>query len=457
MLIGQVLLKRYRVIEEIGSGAFGNTYIAIDTAFPGEPRRVVKHLCPKNNDSESLAIAERLFKSEATVLSRLGEHDRIPRLFAYFKEDGEFFLVQELIEGQDLTREFQPGKKWSETATVKFLQELLEILAFVHQNNTIHRDLKPANIMRRNSDGKLVLIDFGAVKEVLTVDKANTTVAIGSFPYMPPEQGVCKPGKYSDIYAVGMLGIQALTGLPSRELPQDADRFKQILAEKQIKISPQLEYVLSKMISFQPENRFDDGLKALQALTETKIVQPQSKSKLLLILLGLIGLTGAGFFGLTFVDQPNYNQLETYLQNKQWQQADAETDKLILKIAGENSALDAESSNKIPCESLQTIDRLWTKNSNERFGFTPQKEAFLETGNEFDEYIESSYEEFGNKVNWRIFGTWKRYEDFNFQAIDPTITPSGYLPSPGKVTDNRKNLRWQEREMLLGRFNACGL
>jgi len=225
MVINQVLLKRYRVIKEIGSGAFGNTYIAIDTAFPGEPRRVVKHLCPTNNDSESLAIAERLFESEATVLSRLGEHDHIPRLFAYFEEDGEFFLVQELIEGQDLIREFQPEKRWSEAETVEFLQELLAILAVVHQQNTIHRDIKPANIMRRQKDDKLVLIDFGAVKEILTVDQqGTTTVGIGTSSYMPPEQAIGKPGKYSDIYAVGKLGIQALTGLPSRELPQDSEQ-----------------------------------------------------------------------------------------------------------------------------------------------------------------------------------------------------------------------------------------
>jgi serine/threonine-protein kinase len=164
-----------------------------------------------------------------------------------------------------------------------------------------------------------------------------------------------------------------------------------------------------------------------------------------------------GFLGLTFVNQQNYAQLETYLQNQQWQQADAETDKLILKIAGEHSALDAESSDKFPCKSLQKIDELWTENSDGRFGFTPQKKVYLETGNEFDEYVESTYEAFGNKVNWRIFGAWKRYEDFNFQGIDVAITPRGYLPSPGRVAADKQDLRTREREMLLSRFDACGL
>lgn len=158
MLLGKVLLQQYKIIEEIGSGAFGNTYLATDTAFPGEPHRVVKHLCPQNDDPENVEIAKRLFKTEAECLAKLGENDQIPRLFSYFEEDGEFYLVQELVEGHTLTQEFQPGERWSEVKTRKFLQELLEILAFVHQQDTIHRDLKPANIMRRHKDGKLVLI-----------------------------------------------------------------------------------------------------------------------------------------------------------------------------------------------------------------------------------------------------------------------------------------------------------
>jgi serine/threonine-protein kinase len=202
MLIGKILLKRYQIVEEIGSGAFGHTYKAIDAAFPGKPHCVVKHLSPHNDDSKALEIATRLFETEAKVLSRLGEHDKIPRLFSYFEEDGEFFLVQELIKGQTLSKEFQSGRRWSEEETVNFLRELLEILSVVHQENTIHRDLKPANIMRRDSDGKLVLIDFGAVKEVLTVDRdgqTDSTIAIGTLTYMPFEQTKGKPGKHSDV------------------------------------------------------------------------------------------------------------------------------------------------------------------------------------------------------------------------------------------------------------------
>ena len=257
MHVGQILSYRYKVIEKIGSGAFGDTYIVVDTKFPGEPRRVVKHLCPKSSDPDTVKIATRLFKTEAESLAKLGEDDRIPRLFSYFEEDKEFFLIQELVEGRDLTSEFQIGKMWSESETVEFLQELLRVLSIVHKENKVHRDIKPANIMRRNSDRKIVLIDFGAVKEILTVDKhGNTTlpdktVGIGTPAYMPAEQAMGLPDTYSDIYAVGILGIQAITGLPSMNLPRDAEQFEEILQEKRISITAELKSVLCKMIALQ--------------------------------------------------------------------------------------------------------------------------------------------------------------------------------------------------------------
>ena len=468
MAIGKTLFKQYKIIDEIGSGAFGNTYIAIDTAFPGEPRRVVKHLCPHDTNPKNLEIAKRLFKTEAECLSRLGEHDRIPRLFSYFEEDGEFYLVQEFIAGQDLTGEFQPGKRWSEAETVNFLQELLKILTFVHQENTIHRDIKPANIMRRDRDGKLVLIDFGAVKEILSANQPgdtttlSSTVGIGTYSYMPPEQAMGRPGKYSDVYAVGMLGIQALTGLPSRKLPQDSEQLQQIWNDLKIEVSSQLKYVLGRMVSYQYKQRFPDAAEALKALIPTEIdsresvkTTPKTRGKLLFILLGAMGLVGTGIATLPFLNilnKPNYAQLETYLQNEQWQQADEESDLLLLKIAGEDNSLDAKSIANFPCKDLEKIDRLWREKSDGRFGFSSQKQVYLETDNQIGKYTEATYQAFGDKVGWRIFGYWSLYGDLKFTDIAPV----GHLPSPGKVAAG-EDLRWRERGRLLSRLDRCGL
>ena len=468
---GDILRKRYKIIEQIGGGGFGDTYRASDLDFPGERQCVVKHLSPKNSEPQAVAIAKRLFKTEAKCLSRLGEHDRIPRLYADIEEDGQFYLVEEFIEGHSLNSEFQQGTRWSETETADFLQELLEILAFVHQEGTIHRDIKPDNIMRRDRDQKLVLIDFGAVKEKLTVDESGQpTVVIGTPSYMAPEQAIGQPGTYSDVYAVGMLGIQTLTGLASYDLPRDEDRLRQKIDE--LPINTQLKYVLGHMVSFQYKNRFSDAAKALQALVLT-IVEPVTRKsnpfpndivesptvtsnlpkKLLLTLLGAIALIGSGIYASGVFNQPNFAQLETFLQNKQWQQADEETDRLLLKIARENKALDAESIANFPCKSLSKIDRLWTDNSNGRFGFSPQKQAYLETGNQIGQYIESTYEAFGKSVGWRTFGYWSLSGDLKFTDI----APMGHLPSPGKEAKERQDLRWRERGMLLSRVDECGL
>lgn len=462
MLVGRTLRQRYQIIERLGGGGFGDTYLAVDLDFPGKPKRVVKHLLPRNSAPEAVAIAQRLFKTEAECLSRLGEHERIPRLYSYFEEEGQFYLVQDFIEGHNLSQEFQTGKRWGEVEAVNLMQELLEILTFVHQENTIHRDLKPANIMRRQSDERLVLIDFGAVVEILTVDErgeTDYTVSIGTPPYMAPEQATGRPGKYSDVYAVGMLGIQALTGLAAKDLPQDADRLRQILEEQQLKINSQLEYVLSRLISFHPQNRFTNAAEALQALIpteveETKTNNKASKSfkKLWLAFVSAIALLGVGIYARSWFVQPDYSQLEENLQNKQWQKADRETDRLLLKIAGENSSLDAESIANLSCSTLEKIDRLWIENSNGRFGFSPQKQVYLETGNQIGLYTETTYQAFGNKVGWRTFGSWSLSGDLKFSEIAPV----GHLPSPGKVATG-KDLRVREREMLLSYFDKCGL
>jgi serine/threonine protein kinase len=198
MEMGETLLSRYQVIRALSRGGFGDTYLARDVALPGQPPCVVKHLKPKDPNLEVFEIAKTLFEREATTLYRLGEHDGIPRLFANFEQEGEFYLVQEYIDGHDLTVELQPDRPWTEAQTVQLLRSLLRTLAVVHRQQVIHRDIKPQNIMRRHRDGQLMLIDFGAVKEIsqLTVtDQRQTslTAAIGSPGYMPIEQAAGKP------------------------------------------------------------------------------------------------------------------------------------------------------------------------------------------------------------------------------------------------------------------------
>lgn len=181
---GKILNSRYELDQKLGGGGLGDTYLAFDLWKEDDNRCVVKQLRPGIVNATTL----RLFEKEAEALSKLGSHDQIPTLWAHFQQDNQFYLVQEFIEGHDLTQEIKLGECWQETDVIKLLQDILEVLDFVHQNNVIHRDIKPGNIMRRQ-DGKIVLIDFGGVKQVKNNPTSRqSSVVIGTPGYMPYEQ-----------------------------------------------------------------------------------------------------------------------------------------------------------------------------------------------------------------------------------------------------------------------------
>lgn len=278
-MLGKLLDQRYQVIEPLGIGGFGQTYKASDTRRPGNPICVVKHLKPASSDPNYLQTARRLFNSEAETLEKLGNYDQIPRLLAYFEENQEFYLVQEFIVGHLLNTELHPGKKWTENQAIGLLKDVLKILAFVHSYGVIHRDLKPDNLIRRNSDGKLVLIDFGAVKQVRTVtatpDLINATVAVGTPGYMPREQILGRPQPSSDIYSLGIIAIQALTGLHPTQLPEDA-KTRELAWQQQVQVSPELASILNKMVRYDYRERYQSANEALNAIAQlsTQSVAP---------------------------------------------------------------------------------------------------------------------------------------------------------------------------------------
>ncbi|MEH1841743.1 MAG: protein kinase [Nostoc sp.] len=270
-MIGKLLDHRYQVIRVLAMGGFGQTYIAQDTRRPGNPLCVVKHLKP-GTDPRVFDTAKRLFNSEAETLEKLGNHDQIPRLLAYFDENQEFYLVQEYIEGHTLAEELISGKGWSESEVIQLLQEVLQILEFVHRQGVIHRDIKPDNIIRRASDNKLVLVDFGAVKQLRTQlvtvgGQPYATVVIGTPGYMPTEQGQGKPRPNSDIYSLGIIAIQALTGLQATELQEDPDT-GEIIWQQSVTVNHRLAAVLSKMVRYHFKDRYQNATEALQACKE---------------------------------------------------------------------------------------------------------------------------------------------------------------------------------------------
>ncbi|MEH1811242.1 MAG: WG repeat-containing protein [Nostoc sp.] len=277
MMIGYILQQRYKIIQKLGAGGFGETYLAeYPQDLPVSPKYkcVIKRLIrPPTPDLDT----EERFKKEAAILFKLGkEHPQIPELYDFFEENREFYIVQEFIEGHDLSNEIISGKPQSEADVIQLLQEILEVLAFVHQHNVIHRDIKPLNLMRRYLDNKLVLIDFGIVKEISTLGvnaqgKISSTIPIGTRGYMPSEQLHGHPKLCSDIYALGMTAIQALTGVSPQELRIDADTLE-VVWQEQAQVRNTLVEILTKMVRYSSHQRYSNAGEALQALNQAGLL-----------------------------------------------------------------------------------------------------------------------------------------------------------------------------------------
>lgn len=280
-MISRLLDRRYKIIKILASGGFGQTYLAEDTRRPGNPPCVVKQLRVLSNKPGAYQTGHRLFKKEAEVLEKLGKHEQIPRLLAHFEENKEFYLVQEYIPGNLLSEEIVPGKPLPEARVISLLIAILQILFVVHKHGVIHRDIKPTNIIRRQTDGKLVLIDFGSVKEIGTQvpsEAITQTVAIGTRAYMPIEQFKGYPQFNSDIYALGMMMIQALGGFTVEELLNlrvgNNPQIGEFVWRDRVQVSSTLADVIDKMVRFDFNHRYHS---AREVLADLKILVTNSK------------------------------------------------------------------------------------------------------------------------------------------------------------------------------------
>lgn len=277
---------QYRIIRLLGTGNFGETYLAEDLRAKNR-KCVIKRLIFPSNDPVALQKAKELFDREAGVLFDLSnpqENKQIPQFFAYFDDNQEFYLVEEWIDGYTLYEELQQNGQLSEDESIDLLIDVLEILVFIHNKGIIHRDIKPANLMRRNQDGTIALIDFGAVKEGVVkstssqVQPCKPTI-IYTEGYAPSEQRQGKPEKNSDIYALGMTVLEMLTGLEPEKIKDSSTG--EIIWTSNIKVRPELVKILEKMVDEDSLNRYQSAeivLDAIKKLKKTWILAPVNNS-----------------------------------------------------------------------------------------------------------------------------------------------------------------------------------
>lgn len=256
-----ILHNRYRAIKKIGKGGFGTTFLGIDLNLPGNPFCVIKQLLSSTDDPESFDMALELFEREAKTLGKI-DHPQIPRLLDYFEDHKQFYLIQGLVKGRNLRQEVKENGVLSETAAKRFLVEMLPVLRYIHSIKIIHRDIKPANIIRREQDGQLALIDFGAVKDQVNTQLAKTygqealtQFAVGTVGFAPPEQLAMRPVYASDIYALGATCVFLMTGKSPKDLPCD-ELTGELLWENELNINPSFAKVLRKMLEMDVKNRY---------------------------------------------------------------------------------------------------------------------------------------------------------------------------------------------------------
>ena len=257
----------YQPIKELGVGAFGKTFLAVNTGNPSQPECVIKQFIFTSGNPNLVQKAKELFYQEAQQLKKLGKHDQIPELYTYHEQENRLYLIQEFVNGKNLLEELSQDGVFSAAKVQQVLMDLLPVLKFIHGHQVIHRDIKPENIMRRHSDQKLILIDFGAVKQATATSLQRTGTIIGSPAYQAPEQGMGKAIFSSDLYSLGVSCLQLLTNMEPFDL-YDAHAGEFVWRNYLLyqKVPDSLGKVLDQMTQGGVKDRYKSAQEVWQAL-----------------------------------------------------------------------------------------------------------------------------------------------------------------------------------------------
>jgi serine/threonine protein kinase, bacterial len=278
-----LLHGRYHLVKGLGKGGFGATFLAADLSLPGKPLCVIKQLRPNTDNPNFLSMARELFEREAKTLGRVGNHPQIPRLLDYFEDRQQFYLIQEFVKGNNLQQEVKKNGVLNEAQARQVLKEVLVILRDIHIQKVIHRDIKPANIIRREIDDRLVLIDFGVVKNqvdsVAAHQTALTAFAVGTPGFAPPEQLAMRPVYASDVYALGVTCMYLMSGKAPKNMECDPIT-GDINWFKYINVSDGFAEILTKMLEVAVKSRYKTAQEVLDVLDLEKHVDSLSDSML---------------------------------------------------------------------------------------------------------------------------------------------------------------------------------
>ena len=406
---GYQLRQRPYIIETIlGQGGFGITYKAKHLTL--NHRVVLK--TPNaglQNDPEYPKYVQRFIKEGETLANLCqNSHPHIVRVSDLFEENGLHCLVMDLIVGQSLWEFVQTKGRLSEAEAVNIIRQIADALVMVHNAGIVHRDAHPGNIMLRNNTSA-VLIDFGLAAEIMPrVMSSKHPANLNFAPYEQFLEGSGKPTV--DVYCLAASLYYAITGqLPTKSLTRKLKNQALIPPNKIVKISDKINDAILKGLGLEPEKRPQTMAEFLRLLDiqpqPVQIPQPNIELK-----------SAKGV---------NYRQLEQLLKAGSWEEADQETANKMYEVVGRTKErlLWVTDIDNFPCEDLRTIDQLWVKYSNGRFGFSVQKRIHQSLGGTRS-YDSKVWERFGAQVGWRVGGSWLEYKDLKFNQTAPV----GHLP-----------------------------
>jgi len=263
-LVVQRTVRQYQILRTLGQGGMGTTYLACDRTqktATGAPILVV--LKQMNADMAKIAKAQELFEREANTLKSLN-HPGIPKYYDFFLEDGKKYLAMELIHGQDLEKRVYATGPVTPQRAVDWMIQTCDVLKYIHSQNPplIHRDIKPANLMVRNADNSLVVLDFGAVKEIGTTPGTR----IGAEGYCAPEQERGQPLTQSDLYAIGPTLIFLLTGENPFKFYKLRGRYYRFEVSSVPTITPKIRELIDRVTEPLPRDRYQTAQELAAAL-----------------------------------------------------------------------------------------------------------------------------------------------------------------------------------------------
>ena len=414
---------RYIIEGKLGEGGFGITYLAKEA--PNGGRVVIKTLKDDLLSDRNFARYRERFLQEALLLS-LCRHPNIVEIDNYFTHDDFPCIAMEYVAGEDLCKLVERRGILSETEALNYIRQVGEAVIVVHDKGLIHRDIKPQNIMVRDNQDA-VLIDFGLARGFIPDRTQQMTYGL-TYGFAPPEQygEIGRFAEYTDVYALAATLYYLLT---STTPPAAHLRAFNPALESQFQINPNISHAVHRAIM--------EGME----MDETK--RPQSVQKWLAMLpqptLSDWGQRGGVSPTIPSPQPPpqpvklisvDYSQLDRLLASGKWEEAEHETKNKMLEAAGRTEERWFRISDiyGFPCEDLRTIDQLWVKYSNGRFGFSVQKRIYESLGGIIGYYDQKIWEAFGDRVGWRVNSNGLDYRDLKFN----TKAPEGHLPGRGR-------------------------